>query len=335
MRSAAFDDALDQTLAAQRLRTALSLEGEWLPAVLDAAHAKLLEVRAEQPDAGGLVIATDREHARGISRLLRERHGVHAVVATSEDAEASDRIARFAHSTAPWIVAVRMVSEGVDIPRLRVGVFATTTTTELFFRQAVGRLVRWTRNEAHQHAYLFIPDDARLRARAQQVADQRRHSLRRDERTLPEPDPTAFDVVAEEQLSLFAALSAVPVGDLSPTAPGGGNVAGIVTDGSSEPDDPELLFELAPLPARAGSGAEADGSRAGEGEGAARPRHGRKRLRELNAARASDVIRHTGLSHARVHAELNRQAGITRITEATEAQLERRLAAADRWIRQR
>ena len=71
-----------------------------------------------------------------------------------------------------------MVSEGVDIPRLRVGVFATTTTTELFFRQAVGRLVRWTRNEAHQHAYLFIPDDARLRARAQQVADQRRHSLR-------------------------------------------------------------------------------------------------------------------------------------------------------------
>jgi len=335
VRSAAFDDALDQTLAAQRLRTALSLEGEWLPAVLDAAHAKLLAVRAEQPDAGGLVIATDREHARGISRLLRERHGVHAVVATSEDAEASDRIARFAHSTAPWIVAVRMVSEGVDIPRLRVGVFATTTTTELFFRQAVGRLVRWTRNEAHQHAYLFIPDDARLRARAQQVADQRRHSLRRDERSLPEPDPTAFDVVAEEQLSLFAALSAVPVGDLSPTAPGGGNVAGIVTDGSSEPDDPELLFELAPLPARAGPGTDGTTDGAAEGGAAAPPRHGRKRLRELNAARASDVIRHTGLSHARVHAELNRQAGITRITEATEAQLERRLAAADRWIRQR
>jgi len=191
--------------------------------------------------------------------------------------------------------------------------------------------VRWTRNEAHQHAYLFIPDDARLRARAQQVADQRRHSLRRDERSLPEPDPTAFDVVAEEQLSLFAALSAVPVGDLSPTAPGGGNVAGIVTDGSSEPDDPELLFELAPLPARAGPGTDG----AAEGGAAAPPRHGRKRLRELNAARASDVIRHTGLSHARVHAELNRQAGITRITEATEAQLERRLAAADRWIRQR
>jgi hypothetical protein len=228
-----------------------------------------------------------------------------------------------------------MVSEGVDIPRLRVGVFATTTTTELFFRQAVGRLVRWTRGEAHQHAYLFIPDDARLRARAQQVADQRRHSLRRDERTLPEPDPTAFDVVAEEQLSLFAALSAVPVGDLSPTPPGG-NVAGIVTDGSSEPDDPELLFELAPLPSRAGSGADGHADRAGEGDAAAPPhRHSRKRLRELNAARASDVIRHTGLSHARVHAELNRQAGITRITEATEAQLERRLAAADRWIRQR
>ena len=123
-------------------------------------------------------------------------------------------------------------------------------------------------------------------------------------------------MVAEEQLSLFAAWSAVPVGDLSPTAPGGGgNVAGIVTDGSSEPDDPELLFELAPLPARAGSGADGNLHGAGEGDATAPPRHGRKRLRELNAARASDVIRHTGLSHARVHAELNRQAGITRITE--------------------
>ncbi len=154
----------------------------------------------------------------------------------------------------------------------------------------------------------------------------------------PEPDPTAFDVVAEEQLSLFAALSAVPVGDLSPTAPGsGGNVAGIVTDGSSEPDDPELLFELAPLPARAGSGADGnlDGGGRGRRRAAAPLATVASGCASSNAARASDVIRHTGLSHARVHAELNRQAGITRITEATEAQLERRLAAADRWIRQR
>ena len=61
-----------------------------------------------------------------------------ATVAVSEDPQASAKISTFAGGNAPWIVAVRMVSEGVDIPRLRVGVYATTTTTELFFRQAVG-----------------------------------------------------------------------------------------------------------------------------------------------------------------------------------------------------
>ncbi len=35
-----------------------------------------------------------------------------------------------------------MVSEGVDIPRLRVGVYATAAKTPLIFRQIVGRFVR-------------------------------------------------------------------------------------------------------------------------------------------------------------------------------------------------
>lgn len=75
-----------------------------------------------------------------------------------------------------------MVAEGVDIPRLRVGVFATTTTTELFFRHAVARLVRWTTGTPGQRSFLFIPDEPRLRSRALAIAEQRRHSLRRDGR---------------------------------------------------------------------------------------------------------------------------------------------------------
>ena len=114
--------------------------------------------------------------------MMRWRLGVDPVVVTSDDPTASARIARFAAGTDPWLVAVRMVSEGVDIPRLAVGVYATTTTTELFFRQAVGRFVRWRRGGRRQQAFLYIPDDPRLRARAFQIADERRHSLRRDER---------------------------------------------------------------------------------------------------------------------------------------------------------
>ena len=198
-QAAAFDDPLDRPERAA-LRTALSLDGEWLPTVLVQADERLRALRRSHPEAGGLVIAADQDHAQGIAELLRVRCGVRATVAVSDDPMSSSRIARFATSTDPWIVAVRMVSEGVDIPRLRVGVYATTTTTELFFRQAVGRLVRWTRGVPRQKAYLFIPDDVRLRTYATQIADARRHTLRRHERDGDEPaaDEAALDELRHE-----------------------------------------------------------------------------------------------------------------------------------------
>src|SRR5215510_3211176 len=194
-QAAAFDDALDRARSSQRLRTALSLDGEWLTTVLLQANERLTALRRYQPDAAGLVIAADQDHAQGVADLLRYRCGVRAAVAVSDDPRSSSRIARFAGSSDPWIVAVRMVSEGVDIPRLRVGVYATTTTTELFFRQAVGRFVRWTPGVPRQKAYLFIPDDARLRGWAVQIADARRHSLRRPERDGDEIDDAGLDAL--------------------------------------------------------------------------------------------------------------------------------------------
>src|SRR3546814_13497516 len=85
--AASFDDALDRQRSAQRLRTALSLDGEWLPTVLAQANDRLMELRTTQPTAAGLVIATDQDHARGISQLLHQRHRVRAVVATSRSEE--------------------------------------------------------------------------------------------------------------------------------------------------------------------------------------------------------------------------------------------------------
>jgi len=341
---ATFDDPLARALANQRLRTALSLEGEWLPAVLSQANAELQRLRrSTQPDAGGLVIAMDVDHARGIARLLRDRLGSAAVVATSDDPDASDRIARFAASTAPWIVAVRMVSEGVDIPRLRVGVFATNTTTELFFRQAVGRFVRWQPivGAGRQKAFLFIPDDIRLRTFAHQIADQRRHSLRRKAEDAASDDPAppdeaALDALGEpEQLSLFAALSATPL-DVEEVS--------VFDDGSGadEPGDEVVADEslevaLAPLQRPVpgpGAAGPAQGGPGGAGDDTAGldPRAARERLRDLNAAVVAQVALVTGRTHAQVNAELNRMVGIRRITEATSAQLQRRVEAGRAWL---
>lgn len=330
LQSASFDDALDQARSSQRLRTALSLEGEWLPTVLREAVAKLDALRAEHPEAGGLVIASDQDHARGIAGLLRDRFGQQATVVTSDDPDASARIARFSAGSDPWLVAVRMVSEGVDIPRLRVGVYATTTTTELFFRQAVGRFVRWTPGVKAQQAYLFIPDDPRLRSRAFQIAEQRRHSLRQREQERAERDPAALDAGGEEQLSLFAALSAVATGQAVHATFDGE----VVDDDVVDDDDPALVLTLAPPPPLVGERRSLDELGIEIGGAAARTRREEKRrLRDQNSELVATLVRRTGQSHAQVNAELNRLSGVGRITEATVAQLRRRLEIAEQMAR--
>jgi len=324
MNAATFADELDRERSAQRLRTALSVDGEWLPTVLSQANARLREIReGGQPDAGGLVIATDQDHAKGIARILRDRTGAKATVVTSDDKRASSKIAEFATSDEPWIVAVRMVSEGVDIPRLRVGVFATTTTTELFFRQAVGRLVRWQSSVGrHQPAFLFIPDDARLRARAHQIADSRRHSLRKDSRDGPERDAAELDLLGEkEQMSLFSVISAVALGDGADH-----DVPEWLRDVVPVGDDGEEGFEITLPPLPGGGAVVAE-------EEQEQPRlYVKRRLRYENAEYAKALVDRTGLGHAAVNAELNRLAGVDRITDATVEQLEKRRDLAAQWL---
>jgi superfamily II DNA or RNA helicase len=325
LHAATFEDPLTATLANQRLRTALSLEGEWLPAVLREAVDRLAEVRRSQPNAGGLVIATDQDHARGIARLLRWRVGTTATGVTSYARAASERISRFAADASEWLVAVRMVSEGVDIPRLRVGVYATITTTDLFFRQAVGRFVRWVPGIRDQRAWLYIPDDPRLRERAAQITEQRRHSLKRargaldDDPLSPQRDvdwPPALD--AAEQLSLFAPLSAVATDQAETIAPWR----------EALPDwdatDSTIELELAPPPpVAAGPVVDAAGQTL---------RQAKDDLRVANATAARDIARRTGLTHAQVNAELNRRIGLRRVTDATVEQLRDRLRHAEQWL---
>ena len=325
--SATFEDALPRSLANQRLRAALSLDGEWLPAVLGHANRQLAEIRERQPDAGGLVIASDQDHAQGIARLLRDRFAVRATVAVSEDSEASAKISRFSMSRDPWIVAVRMVSEGVDIPRLRLGVHATTTTTELFFRQAVGRVVRHTGGRGR--AYMYVPDDPRLRHYAATIAETRRHRLQRaqddeERRTAVDDDGTNDD----EQLSLFAVHSATAVE--APVDPDDVLATHDEPDlpaPAVDPAAPELEIDLADLPPvpggperRLGDGAPAGG------------RAERERQRSINAQWARDLATLTGLSHAKVNAELNKLSGVAKVSEATVDQLQRRADAAARWF---
>ena len=353
--AATFDDPLTRELANQRLRTALDAEGDWLAAVIEQAHAQLCHLRTRDPRAAGLVIAMDQEHARTIAGIMRERLGVTAVVATSDEPSASAKISAFAAGTSPWIVAVRMVSEGVDIPRLRVGVYATNTVTDLFFRQAVGRLVRWSGRDARQTAYMFIPDDLRLRTFATGIAEQRRHSLRRQQEAFGEEegerrprDAESDDADGpaasgeEEQLSLFSAISAVPLDEQGRRLDG----VRVYDDADAIPDLVGTTGELDERRPQFGGESAVIGSAPvplpepesrGGGDGSAENRKTsalarRRQLREQNSAAVADLVHVTGKSHATLNAELNRRSGIRRISEATVRQLERRLELAKRLL---
>jgi superfamily II DNA or RNA helicase len=327
-----FEDPIGRARAGQRLRTALSLEGDWLPSVLAEANRQLERIREEDPDAGGLVIASDQVHARGIAELLRHRVGVRAAVATSDDPAASGRIAEFRDSREPWIVAVRMVSEGVDIPRLRVGVYATTTTTDLFFRQAVGRLVRWERGKRGQKAFLFIPDDARLRGSALDIKRSRRHALKppdEEEREVLETAAEEAEPPAAEQLNLFSVIAARAL------TPDGSELGAKVwwddeethaQEDAWQPAEEEPELEVAPVPLPETSG---------PAPGASPPRSARARrqqLRDRNSDSVDTLVRITRKGHAEINRMLNRRVGLKRISEATERQLEARLREAERWI---
>ncbi|MCP2168338.1 DEAD/DEAH box helicase [Goodfellowiella coeruleoviolacea] len=160
---------------ARAWRTALDPTGEWIPSVLAAADKRLTQVRQGVPDAGGLVIATDHVTAKAYADILHRTTGHEPVVVLSDDPKASGRIAEFSASDDRWLVAVRMVSEGVDVPRLAVGVYATSASTPLFFAQAVGRFVRARR--PGETASVFLPSVPVLLQLASELEEQRDHVL--------------------------------------------------------------------------------------------------------------------------------------------------------------
>ncbi|MGW7680309.1 DEAD/DEAH box helicase [Kribbella sp. NPDC054772] len=175
--AARLGEPLTKDLTAQALRTALDPAGEWMGAVLAAADKRLTEVRRHMPDAGALVISGDQNTARAYAKTLREITGESPTVVLSDEKAASKKIAKFSEDESRWMVAVRMVSEGVDVPRLAVGVYATPTSTPLFFAQAVGRFVR--ARKRGETASVFVPSVTRLLGFAAEMEVERDHVLGR------------------------------------------------------------------------------------------------------------------------------------------------------------
>jgi superfamily II DNA or RNA helicase len=319
-RRADFAVGLPAAEAARRLRTALDPEGDWMAQVLRDADQQLTDLRSgPHPEAGGLVVAIDMEHAAQLAERLARVSGEQPEIVTSETPGASERIARFAAGSGRWLVSVLMVSEGVDVPRLRVGVYATTARTELFFRQVVGRFVRRTPTPCEQMSHLFLASDPRLKALAAQVEEERNHALVQE---------AAGEAVAEqreraEASEAFRALWSSARRDddvLQTTAPG---------------DALQLFADAAPAAPPAALAAftttAAAPSRA-EGESA---HERRERLRDERRALVAAVSRRTGEAHRAIHGRINRETGAASIAAASVDQLERGNRLLERQAKKR
>ena len=174
--AARLGEPLNAEQTARAWRTVLDAKGEWIPAVLQAADTRLTQLRnGGVPDAGAMVIASDQKAARAYAAVLTKLTGETPTVVLSDDPGSSARIAEYSAGTGRWLVAVRMVSEGVDVPRLAVGVYATSASTPLFFAQAVGRYVR--SRQAGETASIFLPSVPTLLDLASQMEAQRDHVL--------------------------------------------------------------------------------------------------------------------------------------------------------------
>jgi superfamily II DNA or RNA helicase len=167
--TAGFEAPLSAQRTAERLRAALADAG-WVADVLVRAAGTLEQLRRTDRDAGGIIVCIDEAHARWVARVMEQALGMRPTVVVSADAAAGAKITRFTEGTDPWLCAVRMVSEGVDIPRARVLAYLTNARTELFFRQMVGRIAR-ARGGSRAPSYVMLPDDPQLRAFAQAIED--------------------------------------------------------------------------------------------------------------------------------------------------------------------
>ncbi|MEV5740830.1 DEAD/DEAH box helicase [Microbispora rosea] len=331
----------------QAWRAALDPKGDWIRQVIHAADRRLTEVRRGVPDAGGLVIASDHEAARAYARHIRAVTGEGAEVVLSDDPGASKKIKDFGVSDRRWLVAVRMVSEGVDIPRLCVGVYATSTSTPLFFAQAVGRFVR--ARKRGETASVFLPSVPVLMGLAGEMEEERDHVLgrRRDEDGL---DDLLLEQAQQEKKQPDALGDELPFQTLEASATfdrvlfDGGEFGTAAAPGSPEEEDfiglpgllePDQVASLLRKRQADQQAAKRKTKKSEEQAPALAPHEQLAELRkELNGLVGAWNHR-TGQPHGVIHAELRRACGGPAIAQATAEQVRERIAMIRKWATQR
>jgi superfamily II DNA or RNA helicase len=328
-----FEENLPEQDQRRRLRAFLNTSvSSYIPRTFQIAEDELSSIRQSGQDrAGGMIIAEDIPHAKAIASLIG-RPGFRPVVVTSDDRAADELIKSFRNGTDRWIISVRMVSEGVDITRLRVLVYASAITTQLFFRQAVGRVIRG----AEPPAVVFLPADPQLLKWATEFRKERAEAMRQAQELADasmeqgngEVRPAGLfspvrgeavdaGVVHDEseisQAELERAMEMIRAAGSPADIRTAALFAKVLRSQPAQPEVPELMQEA---------------------PSAASPLKSERKnaLRSIQAKLVTSYCRLHGQDYAMVNARLNEAVGVRRIRDCDEEQLRQRYELAKQWL---
>ncbi len=321
------------------LKTLYDPSQPWAGSVFQRADAELTRTREEMKDAGGLIVAASKWHAEQYAQLMTQVTGVRPAVVYSDmkDQDPGEIIGRFRSGEARWLIAVDMVSEGVDIPRLAVGVYMSRKRTEMWFRQIAGRFIRVRGDDDILTATIFIPQVPALVDMAeriereadvalQEAEDEARERSNRDQRemTLSFIEPLATseasltqailsgETIADAELQR-AMLILQQVGGTLGTAHPADFAKALRIAGMTPTDQHVVPPVTVTLPAASGD-------------------DHRKALRRRLHRDVGSFCRRTGQSHKDVYYRLNAAVGGGSVPSASAEQLEKRIEVLHSWL---
>lgn len=196
-----FADKIEADKYYERLLAAVTSDSEYTPAksknqlligLMRKAINKLNDLRLTDPRAGGLIVTGTKDAARRLKILIKQMTGHDAILVLEDVDKASDLIDAFRAGDSPWIIAVNMVTEGVDIPRLRVCLYLSIKTAWLYVMQVIGRIVR----DPPGQSYFFCFPDPRLMKIIEKIEKELEFVLRNKYKA-PPPPPSAFEKIVK------------------------------------------------------------------------------------------------------------------------------------------
>jgi superfamily II DNA or RNA helicase len=330
-----FADKVDPDRYYDRLVAALIIDNEYSPLksknqllieLIRKATNKLHDLRQTEPRAGGLIIAGTKESARKLRTLIKQMTGHDAILVLEDVEKASDLIAAFVDGDSPWIIAVNMVAEGVDIPRLRVCLYLSAKTAWLYVMQVIGRIVR----DPPGQSYFFCFPDPRINKIIAQIEEELEIWLRKKKDGLGPPTPE-FKKIIELNKALGDEWAGMVAGEPITAA----EMTAVETMRHAMPELTDSDYLVLVQIARKTSAEKQQQARTRTPSSDPGMSYTEIRLRLRQ-----DIQRGVGRlnklrpdwAHNDIHAALNRDVGVRGKNSASQEQLEHMLALIREWI---